>query len=179
MIEKSKSKKNDKQNSLEGLEVDTLDYSSLMDNSSVKTESTSIDSELKGSLSPNMDYIGDSLRKVQEITVFSQILWSDKKISGKITNDVIKIMNQVYRKNFLFCNGKTWRCPLGGLFYLLGHRYNDPKRQKEIALALQTTEVSIRTYYKQWLRDFPELFQDITKKIYKRDPYRQNCYRST
>ncbi len=179
MIEKSKSKNNDKQNSSEGLEVNTLEYSSLMDNPSEKTESISFDSKLKGSMSPNMEYIGDSLRKVQEITVFSKMLWSDKKISGKITRDVIKIMNQVYRKNFLFCNGKSWRCPLGGLFYLLGHRYDDPKRQKEIALALQTTEVSIRTYYKQWLRDFPELFQDITKKISKRDPYRQNCYRST
>jgi len=145
-----------------------------MDNPSVKKET----SDLRGSLPPNIEYIGHSLRKVQEITILSQTLWSDKKISRKITKDVIKIMNQVYRKNFLFCNGKSWRCPLGGLFYLLGYRYNDPKRQKEIAYALQTTEVSIRMYYKQWLRDFPELFQDITEKILKRDPCRCDQCRS-
>jgi hypothetical protein len=177
MIEKSKSKTNCKQNSLEGIELGNfkLDYSSLMDNPSGKTET----SDLKGSMSPNIEYMGHSLRKVQEITVLSQMLWSNKKISGKITRDVIKIMNQVYRKNFLFCNGKSWRCPLGGLFYLLGHRYNDPKRQKEIAHTLHTTEVSIRIYYKQWLRDFPELFQDITEKISKRDPGRHDYYQST
>jgi len=177
MIEKSKSKSNGKQNSLEDVEVANfdLDYSTLVDNPSVKKET----SDLRGSLSPNIEYLGHSLRKVQEITILSQTLWSNKKISRKITIDVIKIMNQVYRKNFLFCNGKSWRCPLGGLFYLLGYRYNDPKRQKEIAHTLQTTEVSIRIYYKQWLRDFPELFQDITEKISKRDSDRHNYNRST
>jgi hypothetical protein len=162
MIENNKSKSNSEQKSLEEIEVANfkLDHSTLMENPSVKKENT----DLRSSMPPNIEYLGDSLRRVQEITILSQMLWSNKKISGKITKDVIKIMNQVYRKNFLFCNGKSWRCPLGGLFYLLGYRYNDPKKQRDIALALQTTDVSIRIYYKQWLRDFPELFQDIKEK---------------
>lgn len=178
MIEKSSPKGNNKQNSLKGIVDETskfaVDFSNLTNNPAKKTEHKSFDSNLRSIISPDIEYIGQSLKKVQNIKIFSEMLWSDKKISGKITSDVIKIMNKVYRKNFLFGNGKSLRCPLGGLFYLLGHRYGDPKKQREVALVLQTTEVSIRIYYKQWLRDFPELFQDITGKLSKQDLFRKD-----
>jgi hypothetical protein len=155
-----------------------MDYSLIASNATKKTNCVSVDSNLRNSILPDIEYIGHSLQKIQQITAISQMLWSNKKISGKITKDVIKIMNQVNRKNFLFCNGKSLRCPLGGLFYLLGHRYNDRKKQREIARTLQTTEVSVRIYYRKWLKDFPELFQDITEKLSNREPCGHNYYRT-
>jgi hypothetical protein len=64
---------------------------------------------------------------------------------------------------------------VGGLFYLLGFRHNDPKKQREIAIVLQITEVSIRSAYKHWLKEFPDLFQDVTKKLADQKP-RRNHY---
>ena len=47
----------------------------------------------------------------------------------------------------------------------LGFRYDDPKKQIEIAFVLQITDVSVRSSYKRWFREFPELFQSAITKL--------------
>ena len=117
---------------------------------------------------PEKERITRSLLKVQEIMEAADLLWPSKNIATKVTTDAVRIINQVYKRKFSFFNGKSSKCIVGGLFYLLSFRYNDPKKQREIAVALQITDVSIRSFYKKWLNEFPELFQDIiTKESYR------------
>jgi hypothetical protein len=117
---------------------------------------------------PEKERITRSLLKVQEIMDAADLLWPSNNIATKVTTDAVRIINQVYKRKFSFCNGKSSKCIAGGLFYLLSFRYNDPKKQREIAVALQITDVSIRSFYKKWINEFPELFQDIiTKESYR------------
>lgn len=127
---------------------------------------------------PDIERITQSLRKVQEITAAAHLLWPNKKTAGKITLNVVEIINQVCKRKFSFYNGKSLRCIVGGLFYLLGFRYDDPKKQREIAIALQITVESIRSSYKKWLKEFPDLFPDVTAKLADQE-LRHNCYSIT
>jgi hypothetical protein len=139
-----------------------------------QTDDTSLNLVLKVNRLPEIERITHSLQRVHEITAVAYLLWPSKGISRKITSDTVKIINQVCKKKFSFINGKSFRCVVGGLFYLLGFRYDCPKKQKEIAIALQITDVSIRSFYKQWLKEFPEMFQDVIKKL--PDPKLHRCY---
>jgi len=130
-----------------------------------RTDDPTFNSAVKDDRLPDMERITQSLRKVQEITAAAHLIWQDEKTAKRITGDAIKIINQVCKKKFSFGMGKSFRCIVGGLFYLLGFRHNDPKKQREIAIGLQITEVSIRSAYKNWLKEFPDLFQDETKKL--------------
>jgi hypothetical protein len=145
------------------------DYLHVMSETTKPAIDVSFNSILKKGNLPNREYIENSLQKVQEITVAVHLLWTNKKIAGKITADVIKIVNTVCSRNFSFCNGKSLRCQVGGLLYLMGFRYDYPKKQREIAFSLQITDVSVRLYYKKWLKEFPDLFQDIIIKFADRD----------
>jgi len=145
-----------------------INYVSMDNDSTTEIGMDLFDSTLKNSALPDIEFIGNSLRKVREITTATKMLWLNKRVSGKIATDAIKIMNYVIKRNFSFCNGKNIKCLSGGLLYLLSYRYDDPRTQREIALVLQITDISIRLYYKRWLREFPELFQDIVEKLSER-----------
>ncbi|MGA2681580.1 MAG: hypothetical protein ABSF44_07250 [Candidatus Bathyarchaeia archaeon] len=142
-----------------------------------RTDDALFDSALKGCRLPDIDRINQGLQKVQEITVAANLLWQNKKTARKINMDTVEIINKVCKKKFAFGNGKSFRCIVGGLFYLLGFRYDDPKKQREIAIVLQITDVSIRSSYKQWLKDFPDLFKDIIAKLADQE-FRRHCYHS-
>jgi hypothetical protein len=140
-----------------------------------RTDDASFNSALKDKQLPDMERITHSLLKVQEIMAAAHLLWPNKKTAGKITTGAVKIINQVCKRKFSFCNGKSLRCIMGGLFYLLGFRYDDPRKQREIAIVLQITDVSIRSSYKQWLKEFPDLFQDVIAKL-SDQALQHNCY---
>jgi hypothetical protein len=53
------------------------------------------------------------------------------------------------------------KCILGGLFYILGYKFNSIKTRREIADFLYTTEDSIRNSFKNWLIEFPQIFTDF------------------
>ena len=141
-----------------------VNVASIQSENPSRKENALFNSDLREEFLPDLERITHSLRKVQEIMVAAHLLWPNKNTARKITADTVKIINQVYKRKFSFCNGKSLRCIVGGLFYLLSFRYDDPKKQREIALALQITDVSIRTFYKKWLNEFPELFEDIMAK---------------
>jgi hypothetical protein len=140
-----------------------------------RTDEASINLTLKNERLPDIERITCSLRKVQEIKAGAYLLWPNNKTAVKITSSTIKIINQACKRKFSFGNGKSFRCLLGGLFYLLGFRYNDPKKQRDIAIALQITDVSIRSSYKQWLKEFPDVFQDIIARFASQE-LRRNYY---
>ena len=152
-----------------------INLSADPDEAATRTDHASFNMFLKDERLPDIERITDSLRKVQEITAAAHLLWSNEKIAGKIAANVVEIINQVCKRKFSFCNGKSLRCIVGGLFYLLGFRFNDPKKQREIAIALQITVESIRSSYKKWLNEFPDLFQDVTTKLANKE-LRHNCY---
>lgn len=95
----------------------------------------------------------------------SHTVWSNKEIADTIGQETIKIVKQAYKRKIVFFNGKSSRCIVGGLFYLLGFRYAVVKRQRKLADILGTSDVTIRKSYRQWLETFPDLFVDVIGKI--------------
>ena len=95
----------------------------------------------------------------------SHNIWLNTETADKIAFDAVQIINRTYARRFSFFNGKTSRSIVGGLYYLLGFRYNATKRQVEIADKLGTSDVSIRKSYRLWLEAFPDLFLDVIGKL--------------
>jgi transcription initiation factor TFIIIB Brf1 subunit/transcription initiation factor TFIIB len=91
-------------------------------------------------------------------------IWLDKSVADKIASESVKIINSASKRKNSFLNSKNVKSLIGSLFYLLGLRYDAFKRQRELADKLGTSDVAIRTSYKQWLECFPELFEDIIEK---------------
>ncbi len=143
-----------------------------------RTYEASFNFTVKDDRLPNIECITHSLLKVQEIVAAAHLLWPNKKTATKITIDAVEIINQVCKKKFSFGSGKSFRCIVSGLFYLLGFRYDDSKKQREIAVTLQITDVSIRSSYKRWLKEFPDLFQDVIAKLATQERLQHDCYHS-
>ena len=95
----------------------------------------------------------------------AQIIWSNKATVRKVAADSYSILTKVQGRKTTFCSGRRATALVGGLFYLLGFRYNDVKKQNELARKLGTTDVTIRKSYREWLIDFPDLFVDIIGKL--------------
>jgi transcription initiation factor TFIIIB Brf1 subunit/transcription initiation factor TFIIB len=95
----------------------------------------------------------------------AQLIWSNKTTVHKVAADSYSILTKVQGRKTTFCSGRRATALVGGLFYLLGFRYNDVKKQNELACKLGTTDVTIRKSYRKWLMDFPDLFVDIIGKL--------------
>ena len=95
----------------------------------------------------------------------ARAVWENPKIADKIAADALHVLAAASKANLRFFNGKAPKCLLGGLFYLLGFRHGVVRTQREIADFLCTTEASVRTSYKSWLKEFPEFFIDIIVKL--------------
>jgi transcription initiation factor TFIIIB Brf1 subunit/transcription initiation factor TFIIB len=95
----------------------------------------------------------------------ARAVWVDQEVADDIATNALQILAQASRANLRFFNGKHPKCVLGGLFYILGFRFNAAKTQREIADFLCTTEVSVRKSYHCWLREFPNLFSGVAVKM--------------
>ena len=102
---------------------------------------------------------------MDEVSVAAHAVWFDKSIADKITWETVRIINQTYTRKFSFFSGKSSKCLVGGLFYLLGYRYDAIKKQNELADTLGTSDVSVRVSYRKWLETFPDLFLDVIGKF--------------
>lgn len=116
----------------------------------------------------------DSLKRapLEEALATSYILWTDKLMADRIAFDAADIINKTYKMKFAFFNGRRSRWIVGGLFYLLGYRYNSIKNQNELADKLGTTDITIRDSYRTWLKTFPDLFSDVIDKFIDDDQLR-------
>lgn len=102
---------------------------------------------------------------MEEVSAAAHFVWNDESIADKVALETVQIINQTYKRKFVFFNGRSFKYIVGGLFYLLGFRYNDVKNQRELADKLCTNDVTIRTAYRKWLETFPDLFIDIIGKL--------------
>jgi transcription initiation factor TFIIIB Brf1 subunit/transcription initiation factor TFIIB len=101
----------------------------------------------------------------EEIAIAAKTIWSNHLIAKAIGEETIDIIMKTHTRKFSFFNGKTSRGLVGGLFYLLGYKYDSTKNQKELAYSLGTSDVTIRASYRGWLEEFPDLFQDVMGKL--------------
>jgi transcription initiation factor TFIIIB Brf1 subunit/transcription initiation factor TFIIB len=101
----------------------------------------------------------------EKITSAARAVWVNQEDADDIASDALQILAKASRQNLRFFCGKKPKSVLGGLFYILGYRFNASKTQSEIADYLCTTEVSIRKSYKCWLKEFPQYFTNETQKI--------------
>jgi transcription initiation factor TFIIIB Brf1 subunit/transcription initiation factor TFIIB len=102
----------------------------------------------------------------------AQIIWSNKTTVHKVAADSYSILTKVQGRKITFYSGRRAKALVGGLFYLLGFRYNDVKKQNELAYKLGTTDVTIRKSYREWLISFPDLFADIIGKLAQHESLR-------
>jgi transcription initiation factor TFIIIB Brf1 subunit/transcription initiation factor TFIIB len=99
-----------------------------------------------------------------EITVqAARAVWINQEIADEIASKASLVLALASRVNLRFFNGKSPKCILGSLFYILGFSFCAPKTRREIFLC--TTEVSVRRSYNSWLSEFPQFFTDATVKI--------------
>ncbi len=101
----------------------------------------------------------------EELVAAARIVWSDKEIVHKVASNCYFILNQVEKRKIAFYGGRKARALVGGLFYLMGFRYDSVKKQNELADKLGTTDVTIRVSYRKWLTVFPDLFVDVIGKL--------------
>jgi hypothetical protein len=108
-----------------------------------------------------------TLRRIplDEVSAAANNVWFDKSIADAIASEAVQIINQTYTRKFSFFNGKSSKYLVGGLFYILGYRYDVIKKQNELADQLGTTDVTIRASYRKWLETFPDLFLDVIGKF--------------
>jgi transcription initiation factor TFIIIB Brf1 subunit/transcription initiation factor TFIIB len=102
----------------------------------------------------------------------AEIIWSNKITVHEVAADAYSILTKVQGRKTTFCSGRRATALVGGLFYLLGFRYNDVKKQNELACKLGTTDVTIRKSYRAWLISFPDLFADIIGKLAQHESLR-------
>lgn len=94
----------------------------------------------------------------EKVTVFASAIWRNQpSVVADVSTRASKIIQTAYRKKPTFFSGKSEKGILSGLFYHLGFNVGIVKTQREVALALGTTEVTTRASYRDWLKYFPEL----------------------
>jgi len=101
----------------------------------------------------------------EEVEIAAKTIWPNQLIANAISQETVDIIMKTHKRKFSFFNGKTSRGLVGGLFYLLGYKYDAVKNQKELADRLGTSDVTIRASYRNWLEESPDLFQDIIGKL--------------
>ena len=104
-------------------------------------------------------------RLSSEAVATAKVVWLDQATAKKIASNALEIITNANKRENAFFSGKSSRGLIGGLFYILGFRYDAEKKQKELAEKLGTTDVTIRASYRKWLEDFPDLFTDVSDKI--------------
>ena len=101
----------------------------------------------------------------EEVETAAKTIWPNHVVAKDISEEAVDILVKTRERKFSFFNGKTTRGLVGGLFYLLGYKFDAVKNQKELADSLGTSDVTIRGSYRNWLEEFPDLFQDVVAKL--------------
>jgi hypothetical protein len=95
----------------------------------------------------------------------ARAVWANQETADYVSVEANRILFEAAGIKLRFFNGKSVKCVLGGLFYLLGYRFAATRTQREIADKLCTTEVSVRRSYRNWLIEFPQFFTDIENRF--------------
>lgn len=100
----------------------------------------------------------------------SQIMSHASKIWGPqrsetilITGETAEIISIVKKRKNVFFSGKSEKSILSGIFYLLALKNRILITQRQIARRLDTTDVTVRASYHDWIDNFPEFFPAKTR----------------
>lgn len=94
----------------------------------------------------------------EKVMVLAAKTWQNQpSIAATVSTRASKIIQKAYEKRPAFFSGKSEKGILSGLFYHLGSNMGNLKTQREVALALHTTEMTTRASCRDWLKYFPEL----------------------
>ncbi len=77
----------------------------------------------------------------------------------------------------MFFSGKNPKRIISGLFFLLAYKHDAVLGQLELAKRLDTTDVTVRRSYREWLNAFPELFMCVVGKLEVNPYFRQYVQR--
>jgi hypothetical protein len=87
----------------------------------------------------------------EEILSLAQKIWPGQdKVAAEIASEALAIIREKYETDPTFFSGKSTKRIVSGLFYLLGQRYGNLRTQKQIAVSLNTTEVTMRASCREW-----------------------------
>jgi hypothetical protein len=98
----------------------------------------------------------------KEMLDLAHNIWADTKTANKVGLEANRLANIAYIRKTSFFSGKSSKCIAGGLFYILGYRFDAKKSQRQLADKLETSDNSIRASYKRWMATFPDLFVDTS-----------------
>jgi transcription initiation factor TFIIIB Brf1 subunit/transcription initiation factor TFIIB len=93
----------------------------------------------------------------KKILSYASTVWQEQPIAESIATEASQIIKNVYKRKRIFFSGKSEKRILAGIFYLLGTG-KAKKTQLEIGRNLNTSDVTIRASYRDWLENFPDLF---------------------
>jgi transcription initiation factor TFIIIB Brf1 subunit/transcription initiation factor TFIIB len=94
----------------------------------------------------------------EKVMVLASTIWQNQpSVATDVSTRASNIIQTAYEKRPTFFSGKSEKGILSGLFYHLGSNVGSMKTQQEVALALATTEMTIRASCRDWLKYFPEL----------------------
>jgi len=95
----------------------------------------------------------------EKVMTFASRIWPNQpSVATDAAVRASKIIQVAYEKTPSFFSGKSEKGILSGLFYELELGTANAKTQREIAVALSTTETTTRGSYRDWLDCFSELF---------------------
>jgi transcription initiation factor TFIIIB Brf1 subunit/transcription initiation factor TFIIB len=93
------------------------------------------------------------LRRIgkEEILSLAQKIWQGQnRVATEIASEALTVIHEKYETDPTFFSGKSAKGIVGGLFYLLGQRHGHVRTQREIAVGLNTTEVTVRASCREW-----------------------------
>lgn len=102
---------------------------------------------------------------LNELLAATQLVWFDKSTSRKVAHSCYETIAEVEKRKITYCSGRKARALVAGLFYIMGYRFDNVKKQNELANKLGTTDATVRKSYRKWLLDFPDLFVDVISKM--------------
>lgn len=96
-----------------------------------------------------------------------QVWVENPKIAREIGLKASELIEKFYQEKPTFFCGLSGKSVLSGLFYLLGFQHQALKSMKEIGIAINIAEVTIKKSYRKWFNASPELFPDFKfERIY-------------
>ena len=93
-------------------------------------------------------------------SIIASKLWPEqRKNSDAIAKEASRILEIALQRRRTFFSGKSAGSILSGLFYWLGIVFNSARTQREIAISLNTSDVTVRESSREWMEYFNDLFR--------------------
>jgi hypothetical protein len=101
----------------------------------------------------------------EEIIVLTRKIWQGQnKIATEIGLETLVVIREKYEADPTFFSGKSAKRILAGLFYLLGQRYRNARTQRQIAIGLGATEVTVATSCHEWAEPLQQHYRQMKTK---------------